>query len=337
MIIYCISIYNTKNIIFYYIVFFIFTKNTIKYNTILIYIFFIIYFSYDNYNQVKNKLRTCNYNYNNEERARFNKIISSITKHNFIDWKDNFFSCLHHYLTYNNGHMGFGVDYYCRYINLWLNREVRKTGYEGYQQHFNIFKDFVHNYADAKQGNYTDSCKEYIYLMDDKEYNRINFLYNFYDMYNNLKSKNYPFTTDECDNLFRNTANYKVVIDDYYKNHRDLYDKISHVKNLIEKIVKEPPKKCDNILNFSIPLQFLEDEKKRKQEEAEKQKQQAEEAERQKQKADEAERERRQQEDELEAKRRRIPPRNITIITRTRKFKRNGEIRGTTTFKSITI
>ncbi|KMZ94886.1 hypothetical protein PVMG_06229 [Plasmodium vivax Mauritania I] len=136
--------------------------------------------------------------------------------------------------------------------------------------------------------------------MEVDEYNRMKLLYDFYDMYNGLKSKNYQERNTACTNLLSNTANYNESIDDYYANHPDLYKKISYVKDLIEKVIKNSDTYCKQIKTFKIPLKFLEDEEKRKQEEADKIRKQLE-AERQKQKAEEDERQRRQPEAELEA------------------------------------
>ncbi|SCA59594.1 Plasmodium vivax Vir protein, putative [Plasmodium vivax] len=263
------------------------------------------YFTYNDYTQVRNKLKTCNYNYNNEEKEDYNKIISRINNNNFVNWKDEFFSCLHHYLTYNNGFMGFGVPYYCRYINLWLNKEVRKPKYQNYQPYFNIFQEFVNNYALVRQNHDRDSCKNYIYYMEDKVYNGMKFLYDFYEFYDELSSPHYWNNGKACEKLSYKSFIYSRAIEDYYENHRDLYDKIIPVKNLIENIINKHPKKCEQSVHFRIPPKFLKDEEIRLQnEEAEKIRRQQEEADKIRKQQEEADKIRKQQEAELEAHKR---------------------------------
>ncbi|GAB69954.1 CYIR protein, partial [Plasmodium cynomolgi strain B] len=228
------------------------------------------YFDFNNYIKVKNKLNKCNYDYKNEDR--FSKIISRLTEHKSVNWEDKIFACLHHYLTYNNGFMPFGVGDYCRYINFWLNGDVISK-YQKYQHDFNIFKDFVHNYVFVHQGNYDDSCYEYINKMEIADYNRMKYLYEFYEFYDELRSSSH-WKEETCEKLSSNSFFYNRDIDEYYEKHSDLYDKISHVKDLIETLLKTRDIKCENSVYFGTPRKVLEYERQRKQqEEAERQRQ----------------------------------------------------------------
>ncbi|KMZ76640.1 hypothetical protein PVIIG_06267 [Plasmodium vivax India VII] len=197
--------------------------------------------------------------------------------------------------------MGFEVKDYCRYINFWLNCEVRTKKYEKYQPHFKIFKDFVNNYAYEKQKNYTDTCIEYIHNIDEDVYIRMKFLYEFYELCDDLTSSYQPVKNKACEDLSNKTINYNYAIVDYYNKDRDLYDKISPVKNLIEKIIKEPATKCKQTYPFTIPPRVLEEEKekkelariaeeRRKQEDAARQRREAEEDERRRREAEAANR-----------------------------------------------
>ncbi|SCA60729.1 VIR protein [Plasmodium vivax] len=261
------------------------------------------YFSYNDYTKVRNKLNKCNYNY--EEKKRFANILSRITNKNAVNWNDKIFACLHSYLTHNNGYMPFSVKDYCRYINFWLNGEVRESGNEKFQPHFNSFKDFAHNYAYVQQNHYDDSCEKYIHKIEDGEYSRMKFLYEFYDLYDNLRSQYYWVNEEACKKLPDKTINYNQAIESYYDQYPNLYKNISYVKDLIEKLLEKTDSKCKKSENFRIPPKYLEYERKRKEEEAERKRQRDAEAERQRQRDAEAERQR-QRDAEAERERQRI-------------------------------
>ncbi|CAI7721676.1 PIR protein [Plasmodium vivax] len=260
------------------------------------------YFSYNDYTKVRNKLNKCNYNY--EEKKRFANILSRITNKNAVNWNDKIFACLHSYLTHNNGYMPFSVKDYCRYINFWLNGKVRESGNEKFQPHFNSFKDFAHNYAYVQQNHYDDSCEKYIHKIEDGEYSRMKFLYEFYDLYDNLRSQYYWVNEEACKKLPDKTFNYNQAIESYYDQYPNLYKNISYVKDLIEKLLEKTDSKCKKSENFRIPPKYLEYERKRKEEEAERKRQRDAEAERQRQRDAEAERQR-QRDAEAERQRQR--------------------------------
>ncbi|KMZ96055.1 hypothetical protein PVNG_05944 [Plasmodium vivax North Korean] len=246
------------------------------------------YYGFEAYTKVNESFKKCDYNYDSD--GRFQQITSNLHSHkNVVDWNDKIFTCLDYFLTFNFRYMPFGLEQFCTFINFWLNGEVLKSEYEKYRDKFNIFRDFSHEYQWIKANNDSSCCKKYIYEMGVDEYYRMKLLYDFYDMYNGLKSSKPDERDKACKNLLSNTAIYNDAIDDYYVNHPDLYYKISHVKDLIEKVIKNSDTYCKQIKPFRIPPKFLEDEEKKKQEadnirkklEAEKQKRQAEEDERQ--------------------------------------------------------
>ncbi|KMZ87229.1 hypothetical protein PVBG_04014 [Plasmodium vivax Brazil I] len=253
------------------------------------------YIDFKDYIAVRNKLNKCNYNYVDEDR--FRKILARTPYRNSVNWNDKIFACLHSYLTHNNGYMVFSVKDYCRYINFWLNGEVRKPENQNYQQRINIFEDFVDNYAHAQQGNDKDSCKKYIHYMDEADYGRMKYLYEFYDFYDELRHQNYWRKTNPCDKVLNNSFIYSRAIEDYYEKYPDLYAKISPVRDLIDEIINKGPKHCEQTVYFRIPPKFLKDKETKLQEEAEKLRIQQEEAEKLRIQQEEAEKLRIQQEE----------------------------------------
>ncbi|SCA59729.1 Plasmodium vivax Vir protein, putative [Plasmodium vivax] len=167
--------------------------------------------------------------------------------------------------------MDFEVKDYCKYINFWLNREVRTNKYEKYQPHFKIFKEFVNNYAYEKQKNYTDTCIEYIHNIDEDVYIKLKFLYEFYELCDDLRSSYSWVKKQACEDLSKQTIYYNYSIVDYYNKDRDLYDKISPVKNLIEKTIKEPATECKQTYSFTIPPAVVKEEREKKARELEEQ------------------------------------------------------------------
>ncbi|KMZ82425.1 hypothetical protein PVIIG_06055 [Plasmodium vivax India VII] len=260
------------------------------------------YFDLGLYNQVKNSFKPCDLKYDSD--GRFDKIISKIPENTYVvNWEDKIFTCLHHFLSFNNGFLKYESEDFCRYINFWLNGEVIDKKYEIYRDQFNIFQKFSHEFQKIYANNDSHCCEKYIYKMENDEYNRMKFLYDFFDMYNSLKSSNYQERTTACNNLLSNANTYNDAIDNYYDHHRDLYYKIRYAKNLIEDIIKKPNSECKQNVYFRKPRSLVEeerqkelkriaDEQRKQEEEAERQKQREAEAESQRQRDAEAERQR---------------------------------------------
>ncbi|KMZ83282.1 hypothetical protein PVBG_06051 [Plasmodium vivax Brazil I] len=142
--------------------------------------------------------------------------------------------------------------------------------------------------------------------MDDV-YIGMNFLYEFYDFFEKLSSPNDWVYKPACEKLSDKTFTYNQAIQYYYDKYPDLYENISHVKGLIEKLLEKKDSNCNKTVNFREPQQVLEEEKRIKQqkEEAERQRTLAEEAETKRQQEQEAERRRLEEiQQELEAQKR---------------------------------
>ncbi|KNA01582.1 hypothetical protein PVNG_06610 [Plasmodium vivax North Korean] len=109
--------------------------------------------------------------------------------------------------------------------------------------------------------------------MEEDVYIGMKFLYEYYQLYDEISSGYFWITYNHCENLSTKIFNYNHSIEVYYDKNRDLYNKISPYAKLIEEMIKQSPKKCDGNLTFRIPPKFLKDEEIRLQkEEAEKQK-----------------------------------------------------------------
>ncbi|GAB69867.1 hypothetical protein PCYB_006160 [Plasmodium cynomolgi strain B] len=89
------------------------------------------------------------------------------------------------------------------------------------------------------------------------DYNRMKHLYEFYEFYDELRSSSHWMKEDTCNNLSSNSINYNSAIEDYYKEHHDLYDKISHVKDLIETFIKTHDLKCEENVYFRTQRKYL--------------------------------------------------------------------------------
>ncbi|KNA01561.1 hypothetical protein PVNG_05007 [Plasmodium vivax North Korean] len=261
------------------------------------------YFDYNLYAKVKKKFK--NSEYNQPDNERFKKITDKISNlPRELKWNDKIFTILHKYLAVYNGYE-LNVNQCCRYINFWLNKEVRGRENEKYRQHFDIFQDFSHKFAFENQGRYDDSCKEYIHYMNENDYNRMKLLYDFFDMYINLNSEYNRDREEACKNLLSSANTYNDAIDNYYDHHRDIFYKIRYVKDLIDKIIKNPDSECKQNVHFRKPKTLIEEERqkelariaeeRKKQEDAERQRQEANETERRRREAEAAKRQSTQQ------------------------------------------
>ncbi|VUZ96673.1 PIR protein [Plasmodium vivax] len=262
------------------------------------------YLSYHNYGEFKNQLERA---VTNNDKDAFNNIINTMSNvPNIENFRSSILTKLHNVLRNDPAfYNGKGISY-CKYVNFWLNKQLRQPGYENFQKYFNVFQDFAHEYAYQKQKKYVDSCKKYIHNMEDV-YIGMNFLYEFYDFFEKLSSPNDWVYKPACEKLSDKTFTYNQAIQYYYDKYPDLYENISHVKGLIEKLLEKKDSNCNKTVNFREPQQVLEEEKRIKQqkEEAERQRTLAEEAETKRQQEQEAERRRLEEiQQELEAQKR---------------------------------
>ncbi|CAI7720291.1 hypothetical protein PVPAM_090005500 [Plasmodium vivax] len=262
------------------------------------------YISFEDYVVLKKQFDGALKNNDNDGFDKVTQRMSDVTHKQYLS--SNIFKNLHKVLRNDRAYVGGQGPTYCRYINFWLNTEVRTTDYYKFQQHFNAFQDFSHECAYVKQHNYNNSCKVYIHNIDDDVYIRMKFLYEFYQLCDDLRSTYHLVKDKACKNLSEKNINYNKAIVDYYEEHRDLYNKISPVAKIIEGIINKDPDKCGQSVYFTIPPKVLDEQRKEEErKQAEKIKRELEQAEKLKRELEEAEQKLNREREEFEAQEKR--------------------------------
>ncbi|GAB69556.1 hypothetical protein PCYB_003050, partial [Plasmodium cynomolgi strain B] len=225
------------------------------------------YLAYNNYRNVIKEYDKYKRLY--DKKYRFEGIINDLKEERGkLNFPEEIFDKLHKLLR--NDHVfieGKITDNYCSYVNYWLNEEARKRYPLINKFDFDIFLKFVVNFNKEKSGKEDDTCYSYIEYLTYVVYKRMEILYNFYTFYDNLISSNESVRNDACEKLLYNIRVYNDIINDYYDNHRDLYYKITHVKDLIVSFLSNSSSTCPIYANFWVPKNFLLDEQLKKEKE----------------------------------------------------------------------
>ncbi|KMZ95129.1 hypothetical protein PVMG_05958 [Plasmodium vivax Mauritania I] len=169
-----------------------------------------------------------------------------------------------------NGFSAF-YNYYeprtCNYINYWLNKEIRNSrNHDVYKSNFDLFN----KYADERHRIYRSenrpSCKEYIHDLDDETYKHMNILYDLYNEYTTLTFDKKYDRTKECSMLGILAKNYGDIIDKCYEK-KELFKNLINIKDLIVKLISQPPIPCKEKVFFRESQKLLEEERLKKEEE----------------------------------------------------------------------
>ncbi|KMZ95161.1 hypothetical protein PVMG_05079 [Plasmodium vivax Mauritania I] len=216
------------------------------------------YIKYSSYNQVIEQYDK--YDRLDDEKEVFDKMFKDIEKkREQLQLPKELFNKLQKILR-NSYAFFYITDNYCRYINYWLNKEVRNTYHNVNESNFDIFDTFVVNFNNVKHSKKENTCYGYIKYLDDDIYKRMDNLYNFYTFFNNLKSSKPSVSKKACDELLYNVANYNNVINDYYDNAPDVFKKIREVKDLVVNYISNSSSTCPNKGIFWEAKNFLRDE-----------------------------------------------------------------------------
>ncbi|KMZ96449.1 hypothetical protein PVNG_05434 [Plasmodium vivax North Korean] len=147
----------------------------------------MLYVDYNDYNYVTREFKEAiEYNYDEDSLEKVISYMRSL-KHNMKKEDDiikKFFRLLRNDDIYIKG----TTPKYCKYINLWLNKEYLKEHNQNKVKNFDVFKKFVNQLNYVKFGNQDNSCEKYINPLETKTIIKIEFLYDLYDKYNKIKS-----------------------------------------------------------------------------------------------------------------------------------------------------
>ncbi|CAI7723956.1 PIR protein [Plasmodium vivax] len=248
------------------------------------------YFNDKSYNELKRKFSSYK-NIKKDDNFTNNFIESKKNEYTNRPFPEITIRYLREHLLNGSVHYSYRNDDICRYINFWLNTEIRQPNNLKYGSNFDLFKEFALKLSKEERGNETIACKNIINYIDPDTYDKMETIYKLYELYDDLKTN--PDVYKRCDAFGYIIANYNsasLKYDNEDGKDYKLIEKLLDLKKLTVESELPPHSKCGHrILQFKKPdkyLKRLEEEaiRKREKEEEELQRQkQAEALQRQKQ------------------------------------------------------
>ncbi|EDL42521.1 variable surface protein Vir6, putative [Plasmodium vivax] len=162
---------------------------------------------------------------------------------------------------------------YCKYINIWLNKEYRDNNHHKRIPNFDFFKTFISKLNYEIYKNKTTTCENYINHLDTETISKIDFLHSLYEEYNKIKSPRITDLNNTCSKIDLLAKNYRESIYKYYDKDKDLYNKLEKIKELIDKITGNDNSPCKKKIYFTKPTELehiLEEQARTEAEEREK-------------------------------------------------------------------
>ncbi|SCA60880.1 VIR protein [Plasmodium vivax] len=218
----------------------------------------MLYIQHHNYNYViRQHNRAIDYKHYGEEpldeiMPHMRTLNNKLEKNDYI--VKTFFKLLSNSVPYIDGQ----VPNYCKYVNLWLNKEYLKENNQTKIPNFGVFKAFVKKLNEVKAGYGNKSCEEYINPLDSKTITKIDFLYLLYDLYNKINNSKTTETdlNNACSKLAVLTKDYRDSIYNYYDKDKDLYNKLENIIKLIhDKTGNNSP--CKESISFIKPINLV--------------------------------------------------------------------------------
>ncbi|SCA83539.1 VIR protein [Plasmodium vivax] len=143
----------------------------------------------------------------------------------------------------------------CNYINYWLNQKIAHI-YGLHDSNFKLFLDFADEFGKERSViNYKkNSCSKYFSFLKGDKNVIMKTLYEMYDLYNKIISKNPVLTPKNiCSNFMSINYHYNTLIWNY-PNDEDLHKKLGEFKNLVLNEKTNHEGKCDTNLSYVMAL-----------------------------------------------------------------------------------
>ncbi|KMZ76827.1 hypothetical protein PVIIG_06296 [Plasmodium vivax India VII] len=212
------------------------------------------YFNYHVYSNIKTDMNP-SYSIPNDDSSYISDTAKKLSTNHPYKLK-GFIKLLIKYKFFLNRHHAFSRndnDNCCRYINYWINDQVRYGDYNVNEYNFKYLKEYVENLADD---NTPHRCYRFIEYINYDLFLKLQKLYQLYDKYydalENLKNKRTSFCSD-FDNLVRL---YNDFINYTYKEKTELYSK--RLKDLESRIEETKEKHKRSCTGFNFYLSTLQ-------------------------------------------------------------------------------
>ncbi|SCA83654.1 VIR protein [Plasmodium vivax] len=214
------------------------------------------YLHYNCYNKLYKYFTNDSIFPNNEEKLKIISPNIDIRSYQKKEQKQ-IFSKLYHYMSGNGAFLKQDEIECCRYINYWLNNNVRKELPDLYSANtFKILKDIVNLYNKNNKGN--ERCINNIDYIDTTLLGKMVALYNLYDNYYFLTIKYTPYRYTACDLIDQASGIFKDTINQHGGNDNNLLTRLKEFKPLMDSIVPNYTCSSSYRTNFIIPERFSE-------------------------------------------------------------------------------
>ncbi|KMZ88769.1 hypothetical protein PVBG_05861 [Plasmodium vivax Brazil I] len=163
------------------------------------------------------------------------------------------------YFSGDSAFMKYDKDHCCMYINYKLNKELKTLFYEVDDSIFEIFQDFAQKHDKAKS---TQKCASKLHYPGSLIVYRLRHLYDLFDLYDELKNFSKLYNNESsCSKLTDIVHKYNLHIDEYYEKDKNLFNKLTNFKELVEKHNLPPNSKCqEKIKQLKTPAKYLSDQ-----------------------------------------------------------------------------
>ncbi|KMZ95118.1 hypothetical protein PVMG_05947 [Plasmodium vivax Mauritania I] len=237
-------------------------------NCVILKISFIIYLTYDCYIDIKNYFKSIN-PLSEYGRENLGKAIKSMIPR--TENMESIHSIFEELATFFRGYHAFiaiGLRPSCIYVNYWLNDKLRDLYYYNDKYKFDVFKDFSHRFA-IEDSSFRNSCKNDMDYYNKDKWDRMKFLYQWYEKFEDFISSNRYKTDSKCSEIAYLRREFNVFIDEHDGKDKELMDKLIKFKDFLPKKLLQINEQCKNQIDyFKYPPQ---EEQRRAAEQAQRQ------------------------------------------------------------------
>ncbi|GAB69606.1 hypothetical protein PCYB_003550 [Plasmodium cynomolgi strain B] len=213
------------------------------------------YFDYNCYYELKNYYESY---YSTSKPERFLDQYKIPDKYNHIYKKfEVFIPEVIKYFAYDRFSYE-SVDLACKYINYWLQEQIRKENtYALTEEDLDFFKSLADDFAKFEYGCpacNNNTCSKFFSYLPLNKYTIINTLYNTYALYNELKDPSKKLLDEYiCSNFLSIRRYYReLLLDNIYDE--ELYNKLNNFRTLVQNEMNKYTGKCSNDLSLLMPL-----------------------------------------------------------------------------------
>ncbi|SCA83355.1 VIR protein [Plasmodium vivax] len=213
------------------------------------------YITYDCYKELKHYFHE-KVKLSEDSAEILRKALSTVTnKHPDMNSIPEIFKSLGTFYTGDHAFSSIGQIPSCIYVNYWLNKKLRNVYYNVPEHKFNVFKEFSDKFA-KERNSIKNSCNLYMKYYNEDKWDRIKFLYEWYDKFEELISSKKHKTDLECNDITILRKEFNEFTKKHDRKDEELMNKLIKFKDLLPTKLSEINSNCkDEIKYFQYPPQ----------------------------------------------------------------------------------